>query len=205
MVATTVHLVRHGEVHNPDHILYGRAPGYRLSALGETMAEAAATHLAGGDGLRRRDIVALFASPLKRAQQTAAPIAREFGLDIVPENRAIEAGSVFEGNTISARFLLRPANLRHLWNPLRPSWGEPYARIAARMRASIDRARRAAAGHEAVIVSHQLPIWIARLDAERRHFAHDPRRRQCGLGSVTSLHFEDDDVAYVAYAEPLLP
>ena len=45
----------------------------------------------------------------------------------------------------------------------------------------------AAAGHEAVIVSHQLPIWMARCDAEGRRLFHDPRRGECRLASVTSL------------------
>ena len=47
MVATTVHLLRHGEVHNPDGLLYGRLPGYRLSERGHAMARAVADALAG--------------------------------------------------------------------------------------------------------------------------------------------------------------
>ena len=38
MQATTIHFVRHGEVHNPDHILYERLPGFHLSDRGRRMA-----------------------------------------------------------------------------------------------------------------------------------------------------------------------
>ncbi|MDR3202630.1 MAG: histidine phosphatase family protein, partial [Bifidobacteriaceae bacterium] len=112
--------------------------------------------------------------------------------------------NAFAGHVVDAPFLLRPSSLAKLANPLKPSWGEPYREIAQRMRAAIADARDAARGREAVLVSHQLPIWIARLDAEGRRFAHDPRRRQCALGSITSLHFEDCAVAHVSYTEPAL-
>ena len=55
-----------------------------------------------------------------------------------------------------------------------------------------------AAGHEAVIVSHQLPIWITRLHVEKRSFLHDPRKRQCTLCSLTSFHFVGDALTQVA-------
>ena len=70
------------------------------------------------------------------------------------------------------------------------------------MRLAVIKARQAARGHEAVLVSHQLPIWIARLDAERRRFVHDPRSRQCSLASVTSLTFDDDELTIITYSEP---
>jgi len=70
------------------------------------------------------------------------------------------------------------------------------------MRAAVAAARAAARGHEAVLVSHQLPIWIARLDAEQRRFVHDPRKRQCGLASITSLTFDDDRLVAITYTEP---
>ena len=57
-------------------------------------------------------------------------------------------------------------------------------------------------GGEAVCVSHQLPIVIARRAAEGQHLFHDPRRRQCSLASVTSFTFEDDGIVRIDYAEP---
>ena len=197
-VRTTVNVVRHGEVYNPTKILYGRLPGFRLSTLGEQMAVVASEYFAD------RDIVHVGASPLERAQQTAAPIAAKHNLSIATDINLIEADNVFEGQRVSVGdgVLREPRTWRHLWNPFRPSWGEPYIEVAARMRVAIDTAREAAAGHEAVLVSHQLPIWISRLDAEGRRFVHDPRHRQCTLASVTSFTYEDDKLVAVTYAEP---
>ena len=201
---SVVHLLRHGEVYNPEGVLYGRLPGYRLSERGEQMAEMAAQALAG------HDIAAVIASPMERAQQTAEPIARVHDLDIATEPLAIEADNIFEGQRVSVGdgVLRQPRTWRHLWNPFRPSWGEPYDAVAERMRQAINNARESADGREAVMVSHQLPIWIARLDAEGRRLWHDPRSRQCTLASLTSLTFEGDRLMSIAYTEPareLLP
>ncbi|MBI1378938.1 MAG: histidine phosphatase family protein [Frankiales bacterium] len=195
---TVVHLLRHGEVHNPTGVLYGRLPGFRLSELGEQMAERAAEALAD------RDVTVVVSSPLERAQQTAAPVAARHGVRVTIDDRVLEATNVFEGQRVSVGdgVLRHPGTWRHLWNPITPSWGEPYAEVAGRMRAAVTAARHAARGHEAVVVSHQLPIWIARLDAENRRFVHDPRRRQCGLASLTSLAFDDDRLVAIAYTEP---
>jgi broad specificity phosphatase PhoE len=150
------------------------------------------------------DITHIVSSPLERAQETAAPLARVRGVVPVLDERVIESTNVFEGRpfSVSAGLLRRPSVWRHLWNPFRPSWGEPYADVAARMWAAVEDARDAAAGHEAVIVSHQLPIWICRLHAEGRRFFHDPRHRQCTLCSVTSLTFDGTDLRTIGYSEP---
>jgi len=194
---TVVHLLRHGEVSNPDGVLYGRLPGYHLSANGRLMAAAAA------DFFAERPVAALFASPLERAQETAQPVAERLGLEIVTDERLIESVNVLEGKTVTlARLALNPANWRYLWNPFRPSWGEPYPQVVARMRQVIDRAREAAPGQEAICVSHQLPIWVSRLAAEHRHLWHNPNNRQCALGSVTSFTFDGDELAGVSYTLP---
>ncbi len=201
---TVVHLLRHGEVENPGKILYGRLPGYHLSALGRKMADRAAEALTG------RDVRAVIASPLERAQETAAPIAAALGLPIGTDDRLIEAANVFEGLTVGVGdgSLRSPRHWWHLRNPFRPSWGEPYRELVARMHAAVDDARQLVAGHEAVLVSHQLPIWEARLGAEQRRLWHDPRRRECSLASLTSFEYEGDRLVAVAYSEPaadLLP
>lgn len=195
---TIVHLMRHGEVHNPEGVLYGRLPAYHLSALGVQMAERVAESLTG------RDITHLVASPLERAQETAAPSARALGLEIHTDPRVIEAGNQFEGKTfgVGDGALKRPQNWWLLRNPLKPSWGEPYVEIAARMQAAVADAREAAWGHEALIVSHQLPVWTARRALEGHRFAHDPRKRQCALASLTSVTFEDDRFISLSYTEP---
>lgn len=207
MVTTTVHLLRHGEVHNPTGVLYGRLDGYHLSERGVAMAERIVAHLSGTgpDGAPRRDVVHVVASPLHRAQETAAPIAAAFGLEVVVDRRLIEAANHFEGLEfgVGDGSLRRPAHWRFLWNPFRPSWGEAYREQVARMLAGITAARDAALGHEAVVVSHQLPIWVARQALEGKRLWHDPRRRQCSLASLTSVTWVDDRVR-IAYTEPAL-
>jgi broad specificity phosphatase PhoE len=195
---TIVHLLRHGEVHNPDGVLYGRRDGYHLSDLGRQMAE----EVAGA--IKDRDIVHLRSSPLERAQETARPLADARDLEILTDERVIESSNVFEGKRfgVGDGALRKPSAWVHLWNPFKPSWGEPYKEIAARMMAAVYDARSAAAGHEAVIVSHQLPIWTTRLHAEKRSFLHDPRKRQCTLCSLTSFHFVGDRLSQVSYSEP---
>lgn len=198
MTRTIVHLLRHGEVHNPEGVLYGRLPGYRLSEIGQRQADLLAAHLAG------RDIVHVVASPLQRAQQTAAPIAARHGIDVAADDALIEATNLFEGLHVSVGdgVLRYPRYWPWLRNPMRPSWGEPYAQIAERMVAAACRAREQAAGSEAVCVSHQLPIYTLRRRLERKRLWHDPRRRRCSLASLTSLVFDGDTVVDVRYSEP---
>ena len=195
---TIVHLLRHGEVHNPGKILYGRLPGFRLSDAGMGMAEKAAGWFAG------RDVTLLVSSPLERAQQTAAPIAEVLSLPVQIDDRLIEAGNAFEGLRVGVGdgALRQPQHWWKLRNPFRPSWGEPYVEIAARMLAAVEAARDTARGHEAVLVSHQLPIWTLRLHLEGRRYVHDPRRRECSLASVTSVLYDGDRMDSIAYAEP---
>lgn len=195
---THVHLVRHGEVFNPDRILYGRLPGYHLSDLGHRMAEATGAYLAD------LDVTHLVSSPLVRAQETMAPLAEHLGLTPVGDERVVEAGNSFEGLTIGSDpgQLKNPKYWWRLRNPLTPTWGEPYTEIRDRMAAAVRDARDAAAGHHAVIVSHQLPIWTLRRAAEQKSLWHDPRSRECSLASVTTLVFDGDELDAVEYAEP---
>jgi broad specificity phosphatase PhoE len=200
---TVVHLLRHGEVHNPEKLLYGRLPGYRLSTTGEAMALAAAEWFADG-AASRPPVTRLLSSPLERAQQTAAPVAEALGLPVDVDDRLIEAGNAFEGLRVGVGdgALRQPQHWWKLRNPFRPSWGEPYVEIAARMLAAVEAARDAARGSAVICVSHQLPIWTLRLHLEGRRYAHDPRRRQCGLASVTSLTYDGDRFTGLSYAEP---
>ncbi len=195
---TIVHLLRHGEVENPAGIIYGRLPGYHLSANGREMARAAADYFA------ERAVVALFCSPLERAQETARPVAERLGLDIVTDDRLIESWNHFEGMRfgVGDGALRRPENWPYLINPFRPSWGEPYQDVAARMLAMMATARDAASGQEAVCVSHQLPIWVTRRLAERKRLWHNPATRECALGSVTSFTYSGDQLTGVYYTVP---
>ena len=213
MPQATVHLLRHGEVHNPDGVLYGRLPEFHLSDLGQQMARTLAEHFSerAAQGAK---IVHLAASPLTRAQETAQPISEALGLEIATEARIIEAANYFEGIQVSKSEILKPKHWPMLRNPLRPSWGEPYKQQAARVTAAVQDARRRAVelggdGAEAILVSHQLPIWATRLSAEGKPLWHDPRKRECTLTSVTSLVFDDAGALLrVDYSEPaaaLLP
>ena len=195
---TIVHLLRHGEVENPAGIIYGRLPGYHLSANGRAMASAAADYFAG------RPVAALFCSPLERALQTARPVAERLGLDIVTDDRLIESWNHFEGMKfgVGDGALRRPAHWLYLSNPFRPSWGEPYRAVVARMLAMMETARQAAAGQEAVCVSHQLPIWVTRRMAESKRLWHNPASRECALGSVTSFTYSGDRLTGVYYTVP---
>ena len=203
-VKTVVHLMRHGEVHNPQGILYGRLPDFHLSDLGRKMAER------GAEFFAERDVVHVVASPLDRAQETAAPIAARRDVEVATDGRLIEASNFFEGKRFSVGdgVLRRPQVWPKLYNPARPSWGEPYREQVARVRAALEAARDQALGHEAVCVSHQLPIWVTRLAAEHRHLWHDPRKRQCSLASVTSFVYVGEQLVGLEYHEPskdLLP
>ena len=200
-----VHVLRHGEVENPEKILYGRQPGWRLSARGQEMAKVVA------DWSKDLDLGAIHASPLQRAQETAAPIASANNLEIVTDPKLIEAANVFEGKKfeLGSGVLKHPSSWWHLRNPAKPSWGEPYTEQIERMLAAVFAARDAANGKDALVVSHQLPIWILRSAIEGRRLLHDPRKRICTLASVTSLHLDDEGMINgVSYSEPakhLLP
>ncbi|MFM2103295.1 MAG: hypothetical protein RL740_382 [Actinomycetota bacterium] len=201
----TVHVVRHGEVENPQKILYGRQKGWFLSKRGEEMAKTL------GEWSRNLTLGAIHASPLERAQQTAKPIADAHGLAITTDERLIEAANIFEGKPfgVGDGVLRKPSAWPKLWNPWRPSWGEPYVDQVNRMLAAVFAAKDAASGKDAVVVSHQLPIWILRSAIEGRRFLHDPRKRICTLASVTSIHFDAEGmISELSYSEPakhLLP
>jgi broad specificity phosphatase PhoE len=195
---TVVHLVRHGQVENPRRVLYGRLPGYHLSPRGRAQGDLLAAHFAG------TPLAAVVASPLERAQETAAPIAAAHGLRVRTDLRLIETSNIFEGAAGNVAWYI----LRHpgLWWKLRdlrtPSWGERNVDMAERVRAAVDAARSEFAGRHVVLVSHQAPIWVARLAFEHRPLTHWPGRRRCTLASVSTLTFDDDRLTSVTYAEP---
>jgi broad specificity phosphatase PhoE len=198
-MSSTVHVLRHGEVENPKKILYGRQPGWYLSSRGQEMAATL------GEWSKSIDLGALHVSPLQRAQETAAPIAAAHKIAITTDERLIEAANIFEGKSfeLGSGVLKHPSSWRHLYNPWKPSWGEPYVEQINRMLAAIFAAKDAANGKDAICVSHQLPIWILRSAIENRRLFHDPRKRECTLASVTSVHFDSDGViSGISYSEP---
>lgn len=204
-MTSTVHFMRHGEVFNPEKILYGRQPGWYLSERGQEMAQTVA------EWSKQFEVGAVLASPLQRAQETALPLAMAHNLSITTNENLIEAANIFEGQKfeMGSGVLRHPKSWRHLTRPWIPSWGEPYEEQVKRMLAALFSARDAANGRDAFAISHQLPIWILRSAVEGRHMMHDPRKRQCTLASVTSFHLDSaGDVVGLSYSEParnLLP
>ena len=204
-MAQVIHFIRHGEVHNPEKILYGLQPGWRLSERGIEMAQVVA------QWSKNLNLGAIHSSPLQRAQETVAPIIDNHKLQLTTDKNLIEASNIFEGKKfeLGSGVLKHPKSWRHLYNPWRPSWGEPYDQIINRMFKALFSARDAAGGKDAICVSHQLPIWILRSAVEGRRLLHDPRKRECSLASVTSFELDlDGMVNGVSYSEPaqhLLP
>lgn len=201
-MTVSVHLVRHGEVYNPDKVLYGRLPGFGLSSLGHQMAQELADQWEPAPQI-------LVSSPLQRAQETIAPLAKKFDMDYRIDERVLEAENSFQGLSDMRRQLRRPRRWPMVLNPLRPSWGEPYTEQVARMAEAIQQLRDElmlthGPGASAVVVSHQLPIWVTRRSAQGKRLAHDPRRRQCSLASVTSFEFGPGQrIPTVTYTEPV--
>jgi broad specificity phosphatase PhoE len=195
---TTIHLVRHGHVENPDRVLYGRLPGFNLSARGRAQAELLARHFAS------IPLTGVLASPLERAQQTAAAIAAPHGLQVEPDERLIEAGSVFEGVAGNlVWYILRNPGVWWKLRDLRtPSWGERNVDLAERVQTVVTSVRERFPGQHVALVSHQAPIWVARLAFERKPLGHWPGRRRCSLASVTTLEFDGDRLERVTYGEP---
>lgn len=199
----TIHLMRHGEVDNPEGILYERLDSYHLSELGKQMAQATADYLQ----VSGESIDLLMASPLERAQESAAPIAKAFKLQIASDERLIEASNTFAGLAVSAH----PGRLAHpkYWaryrNPLRPSWGEPYRDQVRRMKAAVSGALKRLDSQNsstAVLVSHQLPIWCLRRWVESKTLVHNPRKRECALASLTTLFFDQHTLIGWDYVSP---
>lgn len=196
---TKIHLVRHGEVDNPEGILYGRLPNFGLTERGHEMARRVGEHFATASAIPDE----LVCSPLLRAQQTISPLREHLKIPVFTDDRVIEAANSFEGQKVNARRMAEPRNLLRLYNPLTPSWGEPYKQIVLRMQAAMASLRAKLDKHgpeaEGVIVSHQLPIWMTRLAGEQRSLVHDPRKRECDLASITSFTFESSTLVSVSY------
>ena len=152
MQATTILFVRHGEVHNPDHILYERLPGFHLSDRGRRMAEATARYLAASP--QTNTAAAVYSSPLDRTRETAQAILtalnetrmarNEEPLELVTDQRIIEAGNNFRGKRIGhgEGALWRNGNWKLVTNLWKPSWGESYRQIGRSPHASAHSPRR---------------------------------------------------------------
>lgn len=184
MPADLIHLVRHGEVHNPTRVLYGRLPEFHLSERGRRMAALAAESLSG------HPIASVMASPLIRTRESAQPWLDLFSLELGIDDRLIEPSNLFEGSNIRRAIRANPLLAHRLINPWKPSWGEPFTSIADRMMTAVADAHTSVERGEAVLVSHQLPIWMVARTVQGKPLATDPRRRRCSLSSITTLAWD---------------
>lgn len=196
-VTATVHLVRHGQVANPLGVIYGRLPGYHLSERGQEQARQAARRL------ERSDVGMVWASPLERAQETAQIIAEPHGVSVITDDRLVESATTLEGTGRSlSSFLSSPRLWWSLRNPWKPSWGETFAEIRARMVAAVHDAIEQADGREVVLVSHQTPVQVARLGVAQRKIPPWLAFVPCETGSVTTLTIDGDVLVAAAYFAP---
>lgn len=197
MSADYLHFIRHGQVFNPKGVIYERLEGFGLSDMGWKIATIAA------EKSHEMKITRIISSPLQRARESVKPWLDNTGLELEVDARAIENWNKLRGLRPGARSLvIKPWLLRHFHNPKKPSWSEPYQEIQARM---LDVARDlwdSTESGDVVIVSHQLPIVMLQRTAQGATLAHDPRKRNCELSSISSFRFVDDQLELVSYSVP---
>lgn len=225
---TTVHFVRHGEVFNPDHVLYECLPGFHLSERGFRMAHATGRYMARNESMNSP--AAIFSSPLDRTLDTASSIVEELreaaegeqrgrhahkkkhdgestdNFAIVTDERIIEARNEFRGKRIGhgEGALWRNGNWKLVTNLWRPSWGESYKEIASHVQKFTYEKVDEYPGQSIIVVSHESPIWSFRHLLETGHPEHNMLLRKTALASVTSMTFEvgTHKLVSIEYADP---
>lgn len=205
MQATTIHFVRHGEVENPNHVLYERLPGFHLSNRGLKMARATAKYIATVPQMRT--ISAIYSSPLERTQETAQQIASALQIGpIILDNRLIEAENNFRGKRIGygEGALWKNNNWKLVSNLWKPSWGESYKSIAARVGDFAREQVKNHPGEQIVAVTHESPIWSYRHLLETGHAEHNMLLRKTALASITSITYDcaNMNVLSITYMDP---
>ena len=214
MSATTIHFVRHGKVFNPDHLLYERLPDFHLSDRGRRMAEATGAYIAANPQMNT--VTAVYSSPLDRTRETAGAILDalnavrakrgESELELITDDRVIEAANEFRGKRIGhgEGALWRNGNWKLVRNLYKPSWGESYRHIAARMDAFAREKVAQYPGQQIIVVSHESPIWSYRHMLETGHPEHWMFLRRTALASVTSVTYDNETgrVMSITYVDP---
>jgi broad specificity phosphatase PhoE len=201
MSATIIHFVRHGEVHNPDQILYSRLPDFRLSENGRQQAEAA------GNFLAQRPISAIYASPQPRTQETAGYIAKHHALPIQTAELLNEVYTPYEGRPHADLDALG----WDLYTGIDPAYEQPED-VLARTQAFIQQVRQDHAGQEVVAVSHGdvLFFYFLQLRGEVATAGYQFDLRRLGLaeaypataGIITYTFEADADLPEFVYTRP---
>jgi probable phosphomutase (TIGR03848 family) len=168
---TLVVLVRHGTTGTTGKELPGRAPGLHLSDVGERQAKAVAARLAGLQDGKDRKVDAVYASPLERTRETAAPIAEAFGREVQVDEGLIELDiGEWTGMTLAAA-MKKPEwkAVQRYPSGFRFPGGESFAEMQARMVDTLNRLHREHPGQQVVAVSHADPIRVAVAHAMGTH------------------------------------
>ena len=173
MSADHLHFIRHGQVFNPEGVIYERLDGFGLSDMGWKIATIAA------DKSHEMNVTRVVSSPLQRARESVKPWLDNTGLELEVDARVIENWNKLKGLRPGVKSLAKkPWLLRHFHNPKKPSWSEPYQEIQTRMLEAARDLWDSTDSGDVVIVSHQLPIVMLQRTAQGAPLARDPRKRE---------------------------
>jgi len=155
---TTVMFVRHGQTPTTGKILPGRAAGLALSDAGRRQAAAVAERLVG-----TKDIAAVYASPLQRTRETAAPIAKAVNQRVRIDKNLLECdfGEWTGGELAKLRKTPEWKEIQSHPAGFRFPGGESFTEMAARMSSAVERYRSEHPGKTVIVVSHADPIKAA--------------------------------------------
>jgi broad specificity phosphatase PhoE len=187
---TVVHLVRHGEVENPQGVFYGRIPGYFLSKNGEEQAHTLGKHLSS------RPVAAIYASPLDRTKQTAQIVASYLSnIPITHDERLIEVGSPLQGQLMKD---LADTFYNFYTDPYIAQGGETMEGIVARMQSFFDEIVPRHTGEEIIVVSHGDPIMLMRAVATKNPVAIESIRGDYYVDTAHGVQLTFEGITIVA-------
>lgn len=183
--STKIYLVRHGEVHNPEKILYGRKPGFHLSESGREQAAKLGQFLTG------HPIAAIYSSPLQRTHETAAIVASFLTpVLFMYDERLLEVKTPLEGKPIS---LFTDLSFNGYSDDLISQGGESMTDILHRMEDIIGEVRKKHEGQEVVLVSHGDPIMITRAKHKGLPIVWSTIRGDFYVGHAKGIQLTHDD------------
>lgn len=180
-MADLVHLVRHGEVHNPQHLVYASLPGFGLSARGVLQTQEAAQYLA------RRPIRAVWSSPLQRALETAANLAAPHRLEVgtLPNLTEWKLLDRWAGHRWEQIPKLFPGEVEaYLQHPFNLDFAsETLQELAQRVGNAVNEAAKTVTSGEVAVVGHQDPIQAVRLafTGQPLHQLFQDRPQHCSV------------------------
>lgn len=189
---TTILVVRHADVFNPENVLYGRLPNFRLSDYGKYFAERTA------DFLAQHPITAFYTSPLLRARQTVRVLAaRHPNVKVRPCSTLSEVRTSWQGT----RYTEFPAG-KTVYDLRREPTDETIDDIWRRMRSTLTMLQQRHTGETVVAVSHGDPIKILTLGLKGRALdgsaVREPDPARCSVTSFTfNSNSEQPEISYV--------